>query len=108
MAVPLGMDLRVRVMKDVDAEKSADRAAVKCSISARTIYEWKKLRRENGSLEPRLVAIGRDRSSRNGAWRSFRHNVRIPTSLWKNCGVNWDLRSASRPCGRHSPRGGRC
>ena len=53
MAVPLAMDLRVRVMKDVDAGMSAEKASVKYSISARTIYAWKKLRRDNGSLEPR-------------------------------------------------------
>ena len=58
MAVPLAMDLRVRVMKDVDAGMSAEKASVKYSISARTIYAWKKLRRDNGSLEPRSRRYG--------------------------------------------------
>ena len=58
MAVPLAMDLRIRVMKDVDGGMSAEKAAVKYSISARTIYEWKKLRRDQGSLEPRPRRYG--------------------------------------------------
>jgi len=53
MAAALTKDLRVRVMIDVDAGMSAERAAEKYSVSARTIYHWKALRRETGALVPR-------------------------------------------------------
>ena len=53
MAAALAMDLRVRVMRDVDAGLSAEKAAVKYSVSARSIYQWKALRRETGALEAR-------------------------------------------------------
>ena len=49
MAAALTGDLRVRVMVDVDAGMSAE----KYSVSARTIYHWKALRRETGAMEPR-------------------------------------------------------
>lgn len=58
MASPLSMDLRTRVMNDVEAGMSAERAAVKYSLSARTIYQWKKLKRETGSLAPRCGRSG--------------------------------------------------
>ena len=58
MATALAGDLRVRVMGDVDAGMSAERAAVKYSVSARTIYHWKALRRETGALEPREGKTG--------------------------------------------------
>ena len=53
MAAALAMDLRVRVMRDVDAGLSAEKAAVKYSVSARSVYQWKALRRETGALEVR-------------------------------------------------------
>lgn len=53
MAAALAMDLRTRVMADVDAGMSSEKAAEKYSVSARTIYQWKALRRETGSVEPR-------------------------------------------------------
>ena len=53
MAAAPAKDLRVRVMVDVDAGMSAEKAAVKYSVSARTIYHWKTLRRETRALEPR-------------------------------------------------------
>ena len=58
MAAALAGDLRVRVMLDVDAGMSAEKAAVKYSVSARTIYHWKALRRETGVLEPRAGQTG--------------------------------------------------
>ena len=58
MATALAGDLRVRVMGDVDAGMSAERAAVKYSVSARTIYHWKALRRETRALEPRAGKTG--------------------------------------------------
>lgn len=50
---PYSLDLRTRVMADVESGMSAERAAVKYSVSARTIYKWKGLKRETGSLNPR-------------------------------------------------------
>ena len=52
MAAPLAMDLRIRVMNDVEAGMSAEDAA-KYSISARTIYDWKRIQRETGAVRPR-------------------------------------------------------
>lgn len=53
MAAALAKDLRMRVMVDIDAGMSAEKAAVKYSVSARTIYHWKALRRETGAMRPR-------------------------------------------------------
>ena len=53
MAAPLSVDLRVRVMADVDSGISAEDAAEKYSVTARTVYNWKALVRETGSLQPR-------------------------------------------------------
>jgi transposase len=58
MATALAGDLRVRVMGDVDAGMSAEKAAVKYSVSARTIYHWKALRRETRALAPRAGKTG--------------------------------------------------
>jgi transposase len=58
MAAALAKDLRVRVMVDVDAGMSAKRAALKYQVSARTIYHWKALRHETGTLEPRTGKTG--------------------------------------------------
>ena len=53
MASSYGMDLRNRVMADVEAGMSAENAAVKYSVSPRTVYNWKTLRTEKGTLKPR-------------------------------------------------------
>lgn len=53
MASAYGMDLRNRVMEDVEAGMSAENAAVKYSVSVRTVYNWKTLRAQKGTLEPR-------------------------------------------------------
>ena len=58
MAAALAGDLRTRVMGDVDAGMSAEKAAVKYSVSARTIYHWQALRRETKALEPRKGKTG--------------------------------------------------
>ena len=55
------LDLRTRVMSDVQDGMSADEAAVKYSISARTIYAWKSLLKETGGLTPRQGPVGRPR-----------------------------------------------
>ena len=51
MAAALAGDLRMRVM--VDAGLSAEKAGKKYSVSARTIYHWKALRRETEAMQPR-------------------------------------------------------
>ena len=58
MAAALAKDLRMRVMVDVDAGLSAEKAGKKYSVSARTIYHWKALRRETGTREPRAGKTG--------------------------------------------------
>lgn len=58
MGAALAMDLRDRVMRDVDAGLSAEKAAKKYSVAARTIYQWKALRRETGSLNAREGKTG--------------------------------------------------
>ena len=55
MAAAYGMDLRNRVMADVRAGMSAEEAAGKYSVSPRTVYNWKTLRAEKGTVEPRGV-----------------------------------------------------
>ena len=58
MVAALTGDLRVRVMVDVDAGLSAEKAGKKYSVSARTIYHWKALRRETGAMKPRAGQTG--------------------------------------------------
>lgn len=58
MAAALAKDLRVRVMADVDAGLTAEQAAEKYSVSARTIFHWKALRRETGAVVPRAGKTG--------------------------------------------------
>lgn len=53
MASAYGMDLRNRVMADIQAGMSAEQAAAKYSISPRTVYNWKALLAANGTVEPR-------------------------------------------------------
>jgi transposase len=53
MAAPLAMDLRTRVMTDLEAGMTVVGAATKYSVSTRTIYHWKTLVRDQGSPEPR-------------------------------------------------------
>lgn len=53
MASAYGMDLRNRVMADVQAGMSAEEAANKYAVSPRTVYNWKALQAEKGTVEPR-------------------------------------------------------
>ena len=53
MASAYGMDLRNRVMADVQSGMSSEVAAAKYSVSPRTVYNWKTLQAEKGNLEPR-------------------------------------------------------
>lgn len=53
MAAAYGMDLRKRVMADVQSGMSAEKAAAKYSVSPRTVYNWKTLQLEKGTLKPR-------------------------------------------------------
>ena len=58
MPAALSMDLRVRVMDEVDRGTSAEKAAAIYKISAGTIYGWMRLRRETGTLMPRRGKTG--------------------------------------------------
>ena len=52
------LDLRTRVMDDLDRGLSAEEAAEKFSVTARTIYSWKLLKRETGDIAPRQGKTG--------------------------------------------------
>lgn len=52
MAAAIAMELRTRVMKDIDAGKAVERVAEKYSVSARTIYNWKAYARFNHARRP--------------------------------------------------------
>ena len=58
MPGPYAMDRRTRVMDEVESGMSAEKAAVKYSVSARTIYQWKAIKRETGTLVPRPGRTG--------------------------------------------------
>jgi transposase len=58
MAAALAMDLRTRVIKDVEGGLTVAAAAAKYSVSARTIFQWKSLLRERGSCQPRAGKTG--------------------------------------------------
>ncbi len=58
MATGYSLDLRSRVMDDIDRGLSAEDAAQKYSITARTIFSWKQLKRETGSIAPRQGKTG--------------------------------------------------
>lgn len=55
---PYSVDLRTRVMEDVESGLSVEKAASKYSVSSRVIYKWKRLKQETGSLNPRRGRSG--------------------------------------------------
>lgn len=52
MGKSYSMDLRIRVMDDVNTGLSPEAAAKKYSVSQRAIFKWKRRLLETGSLEP--------------------------------------------------------
>ncbi len=58
MAAALSVDLRTRVMDDLDCGMSADAVAAKYSVSTRTVFAWKALRQETGGIAPRRGKTG--------------------------------------------------
>jgi len=58
MATGYSLDLRTRVMDDLERGLSAEEAAEKYSVTARTIYSWKLLKRETGGIAPRQGKTG--------------------------------------------------
>ncbi|MEZ6054796.1 MAG: IS630 transposase-related protein [Planctomycetaceae bacterium] len=52
------VDLRTRVLEDVESGLTVEKAAAKYSVSSRVIYKWKRLQQETGSLAPRRVRSG--------------------------------------------------
>ena len=117
MAAALAGDLRVRVMGDVDAGMSA----VKYSVSARTIYHWKALRRETKALDPRagktgpklklaeyreriLAAVREDSAI---TLNDLREKLPLPagvTTLWQALRT-WGLVLKKKSCGRRNNNG---
>ena len=59
---------------------SAEDAALTYSISARTIYDWKRIQRETGALQPRQGKTGPQRKLAN-------HEHAIRAALKQNSGV---------------------
>lgn len=118
MAAALAMDLRTRVMADVDAGMSAEKAAVKYSVSARVIYQWKALRRESGSLKARdgktgpkpkleayreqILAAVRDDSAIT--LNDLKRKLQLPacvSTLWKALSA-WGIVLKKSPAGRRA------
>lgn len=58
MASSYSLDLRIRVMDDVNRGLSTQSVSQKYSISQRVIYQWKKHLEETGSLAPRKSKTG--------------------------------------------------
>ena len=58
MAASYSLDLRRRVMQDVDAGMSVAEVAVKFSVTEPTVYDWIRLRQATGHLKPRKGAVG--------------------------------------------------
>jgi transposase len=58
MAGSYSLDLRCRVIQDVDGGMSVADAAGKYSVTEPTIYSWIHLREETGSLKPREGEVG--------------------------------------------------
>ena len=58
MATGYSLDLRTRVMDDLDRGLSPEEAAEKYSVTARTICSWKLLKRETGDIAPRQGKTG--------------------------------------------------
>ncbi len=52
------LDLRIRVMADVDKGMSIEAVAQTYSVSSRAIFQWRDLRDETGNLEPRHGKTG--------------------------------------------------
>jgi transposase len=122
MAAALTGDLRMRVMVDVDAGLSAEKAGKKYSVSARTIYHWKALRRETGAMQPRagktgpkpklaehrerILAAVRDNSAIT--WNDLRETLQLPvcvTTLWLALRT-WGLVLKKSPEGRGTTTAG--
>ncbi|MCA9024417.1 MAG: hypothetical protein KDA86_04315 [Planctomycetaceae bacterium] len=55
---PSSVDLRSRVIQDVDSGLSAAKASAKYLVSARMIDKWKRLNQETGSPDPRRGRSG--------------------------------------------------
>ena len=125
MAAALAGDLRTRVMGDVDAGMSAEKAAVKYSVSARTIDHWQALRRETKVLEPRkgktgpkpkwaehreriLAAVREDSAI---TLNDLREKLPLPagvTTLWQALWQalrTWGLVLKKKSCGRRNNNG---
>lgn len=59
MPTSYSMDLRGRVLQDCDAGIRSEAVAKKYSVSASWVYDFRKKRRETGSIAPRSYRPGR-------------------------------------------------
>lgn len=83
MASALSIDLRVRVMRDVDAGVTVAVISRKYAVSPRTVYNWKKLRAEQGTLEPRDGKTGQKP-------KLLEHRDRILSVVEESSGITLD------------------
>lgn len=58
MAAALSLDLRRRIMADVDSGMTFTAVAEKYSVGCRTVYDLRKLREQTGSIKPRPAKTG--------------------------------------------------
>ena len=58
MAAGYSLDLRTRVMDDLERGLSPQATAEKYSVTTRTVFAWKALKRESGSIAPRRGKTG--------------------------------------------------
>lgn len=59
MAKPYSLDLRVRVIEEVDRGTDLKEVARRFSVTERTIWSWLALRKRTGGLEPKRGNVGR-------------------------------------------------
>jgi len=58
MGLVYSQDLRERVLQDCDNGMSSEDVARKYSVAIATVYSWRKLRRETGSIAPKKYKPG--------------------------------------------------
>ena len=61
MAQAYSVDLRERILKDIDAGMSTEDAARKYSVSISWAYSLQELRRTTGSIEPKKCKPGQQK-----------------------------------------------
>lgn len=59
--MPYSYDLRLRVVSAVESGLSVEEASKRFEVSARTIFDWLKIKRETGDIQQREGCPGRKR-----------------------------------------------